>query len=175
MSQLNVTSLKHEGAGLNNLVLDSSGNTTFGGRVTMPYQPAFVVNIQNGDNGSQVDITPSNIALNIGGHYSSSNGRFTAPVAGLYYFQFSVLMKSMGNGDDLELHIKKNGSQYLLTDRKTYSSGSTGTGAYLSGLLHTILPMNTNDYVTFQYYRTGSTGSIHLADVWSKISGYLIG
>ena len=145
------------------------------GRVTKPYQPAFVVNIQDGDNGSGVDITPSYIALNIGGHYSSSNGRFTAPVGGLYYFQFSVLMKNMGGGDELELLIKKNGSQYLLADRKAYSSGSTGTGAYLPGLVHAIVPMNTNDYVTFQYNRTGSTGAIHLADVWSKISGYLLG
>ena len=145
------------------------------GRVTKPYQPAFIINITNGDNGSEVDITPSNVLLNVGSHYSSANGRFTAPVAGLYYFQFSVLMKDFGGGDNLEVNIRKNGGAYLIADRKAYSSGATGTAGYLPGVVHAIIPMSVNDYVTFQYYKTGSTGSIHLSDVWSKISGFLIG
>ena len=58
------------------------------GIVTKPYQPAF----RAAGNGSWQTLggnvqAPFNIAVvNTGGHYSAANKRFTAPVAGNYYF-----------------------------------------------------------------------------------------
>ena len=90
MSQLNVTSLKHEGAGLNNLVLDSSGNTTFGGRVTLPYQPRFsgvgFAGAGSG-NGDKTNFTWTTVHVNDGNHFNNTTGLFTCPVAGKYAVQ----------------------------------------------------------------------------------------
>lgn len=86
------------------------GATTFGydttermridnvGRVTMPYQPAF--NAYRTD-GGQTTTAGSTFAfnvtgMNIGGHYSTSTYRFTAPVAGVYHFSAGVYRNSSG-------------------------------------------------------------------------------
>ena len=55
------------------------------GRVTMPYQPAFDAGLTSG-NVTTGTILFNNVRLNIGNHYSSSTGRFTAPISGLYEF-----------------------------------------------------------------------------------------
>jgi hypothetical protein len=67
------------------------------GAVTMPLQPFAKLKFQIGDSGasalkftgSEVVLKPSNITNNIGGCYSVSNGRFTAPVSGVYRISFS--------------------------------------------------------------------------------------
>ena len=59
------------------------------GQVTTPYQPAFNAKLSTttGQNFNGTLIFNS-VNHNIGGHYNSSNGRFTAPVAGRYLFNF---------------------------------------------------------------------------------------
>jgi hypothetical protein len=60
--------------------IDSSG------RVTMPYQPMAMINSNVTYNlpGSTTEVVWTNVSVNTGSHYSTSTGRFTAPVAGKY-------------------------------------------------------------------------------------------
>ena len=71
------------------------------GVVTIPNQPSFSAHTTSTSN-ADTDIVFGAAVTNIGSHYSTGNGRFTAPVAGNYFFSFY----GMGPHADLSLiHI----------------------------------------------------------------------
>jgi len=129
------------------------------GRVTKPYQPSFFA---SGNQGFQTTASGATIVLdtatfNVGSHYSTSTGRFTAPVTGKYFVSFMCYTQSTGT-----LTLKKNGSDFSVTDvaflylPNNVSARSGG----ISGLIH----LNANDYIHFGarnnqqvYYYQGHT------------------
>ena len=199
MSILNVASLKHESALVDNLVLDSSGNTTFAGaatvgsivlpsggslavkdssnvdtyigvdsagRVTKPYQPAFTA-----FNGSDPAPTASsvyiftNTELNRGNYYSTSTGRFTCPVNGVYVFHYRWLTTA---GVTAQPRLFKNG---VSIDGAT-GYGNPATGEYFTGTISVALNCNANDYITCG----ALSGTILIGPNYnSGFSGYLLG
>ena len=149
MSQLNVTTLKHESAGVDNLVLDSSGNATFGGvakvgglmnpsgsasaiamdsagRVTMPYQPHYVATARassfntNGET-NYTTFVHRDTKINTGNHMNTSTGKFTCPVAGRYLVSFQGLCRGAGS---FNIAIVLNGAQYNQLGRAIVASGT---------------------------------------------------
>ncbi|XP_062570334.1 complement C1q tumor necrosis factor-related protein 4-like [Saccostrea cucullata] len=50
------------------------------------------------------------IIINKGGGYDSSTGKFTAPVAGVYFFDWTIVTD---NGDQFNTEIVKNGTVYV--------------------------------------------------------------
>ena len=89
------------------------------GRVTMPYQPAFF------SWGSSVTVSGTDFAFtqveyNIGSHYNTSNGRFTAPITGLYTFSANALWINDSSTRQINLH--KNGAS--VAEGKDGSVGS---------------------------------------------------
>ena len=77
--------MKFSTGGTERLRIDSAG------RVTMPYQPAFTAYYGGGNTAVSGNLVPSSASVNTGSHYSTSTGRFTAPVAGVYQFTVSTL------------------------------------------------------------------------------------
>ena len=61
------------------LIIDTNG------RVTMPSQPSFFAR-RGGQNMTSGTVIFNQTAHNIGNHYSTTTGKFTAPVAGRYLF-----------------------------------------------------------------------------------------
>jgi hypothetical protein len=89
-------------------------------------------------NGAEVTYF-TNIELNNGNHYNTSNGRFTAPIAGYYFFFVNVL--SANNNLLIDFRIAKNGT-YL---QGGYSSDYNGHSQANGGA---IVQLNPGDYVS---------------------------
>lgn len=126
-----------QNAGVTGLNIDS------GGRMTLPLQPRFCAT----DNGTNPSVTgpivlPST-TVNIGSAYSTSTGKFTAPITGTYVFWFMAQM-SLSSGAGV-LTWLYNGSTY----------GSTNSYATLAGNyqqnIHVMIPMNAGDTVQPNY------------------------
>ena len=158
---------------------DGSGQVTrmrisSGGIVTKPYQPAFKASINSTTNRTGVENsvlkTPYDTTqLNVGNHFSTSNNRFTAPVAGNYFF--SISQNHIGR------HII-----YLYKNGAVFHSGEflhdTG-GIWEHSTISAVIPLSANDYVeAFVKIATSTSqafawngGSV----TWDSFSGFLIG
>ena len=68
------------------------------GYVTKPNHPSFLAGRTEGNYTATIGTFPFNVArVNVGNHYSTSTYKFTAPVAGVYYF-FAQVYYNNGNG-----------------------------------------------------------------------------
>jgi hypothetical protein len=130
------------------------------GFLTMPYLPAFTA-IPSGGTQSSGVLQAGSIVLNNGSHYSSSTYRFTAPVAGRYFFSFSFL-----NNDAAQAgvaFIRKNGSQIT----QHYTGATAGGECQFVG--SAILQLDVNDYVDIEAW----SGSYN--NGYGAFTGHLIG
>jgi hypothetical protein len=143
------------------------------GRVTMPYQPAFSIESSHsysstgtGEqvfNSNTVYYNNTNIRANIGSHWSSSTGKFTAPVDGTYSFTFNVDIKNHNSGY-LLIRIRKNDSQMVGIYPDQTSAKERVT-------LNTILTLAAQDYVDVSWNNNYATPIFSYA----SFSGFLIG
>jgi hypothetical protein len=131
------------------------------GRVTMPYQPAFTAwNV--GDFTLTGSFTLNTIILNTGGHYSTSTGRFTAPVTGMYFFSLAGFSETTAEimGD---VELRRNGAMVV----RTYSSEPGGT--YRPFATQCIIFLSAGDFV-----QPHSSSALH-GNNNPVFSGHLIG
>ena len=128
------------------------------GQVTKPAQVCFSgLNNSGSGNinaGSEMAFTYTTSGgynfSNIGNPHNSSNGRFTAPVAGNYLCIFSNLVS-----DQRYAYFKVNGA--FPGSSSSGSSSYTGAGGYNDLTACAIITLAANDYV--QYVHTGSGSS----------------
>ena len=136
------------------------------GRVTKPNQPAFrVSNAGGGDYTTIGYMTFGNAMLNTGTHYSTSTGKFTAPIAGRYYLAFRALTRSASH-TNMWVGINVNGTALTQTYH-THTNHSNISA-------ESIVSLSANDYV--QVYLGGGglhSGSGH--DKYTFFQGYLLG
>ena len=148
------------------------------GIVTKPYQPGFGASQMNGwttTTGSTYAVTSYNIVHhNYGSHFNSSNGRFTAPVDGRYFFHaigmgvqnsaphiaFGINNSSNGGGPS------RGGTDYGNNNMWSHPSSS----GYWVCITH-ILDLSANDYVRVYTYDWNSSADA----VRTYFYGYLMG
>ena len=142
------------------------------GRVTTPNQPRFrahkTVNVEL---TSETTIVYNATTSNVGSHYNTSNGQFTAPVAGLYRFQ-AMHYHHLSTGGEVRLHVYKNGS----LQQNVRHSRSAARAFYERIVLIEEVELAANDYV----YITGqgsSGGQLHTSNGlgYADFYGHLIG
>jgi len=121
-------------------------------------------------------VTFSATISNNNSRYNTSNGRFTAPIAGIYEFQASVLYRSnsassVTNG---EWGWIKNGS--LVTGRGNAYCYSIGTNYHQQMVASCILTLAANDYVQLYIYRDQTTYSsdYYMGGGLGHFSGWLL-
>ena len=138
------------------------------GSVTMPNQPAFGV-YKTVSTASGSDVTHNASWANVGSHYNSSNGRFTCPVAGTYFFYCTGLTEPSGNVSRMSIFV--NGS-----NKASQSRNENLSGDYLHIVTVGVMTLSANDYVTMYYANDdGSTTLYSDTSPYITFGGYLIG
>ena len=144
------------------------------GRVTMPNQPAFSATRDAGDVAAQSVIVFDDARTNIGNHYNTSNGRFTAPVAGTYAFFCYAMSASNPTNINITLQFQKNGSDIGDSSALARANGSgISLGIHVSGQI--IITLAAGDYIDV-LNASGSGGTIYATgNAHNEFSGFLIG
>ena len=135
------------------LVVDSLG------RVTMPYQPAFVALDDRGL--GQLAIANVNISqyfttaqTNIGNGFNTSTGRFTAPIAGYYVFGWNLFTAGISADTQSRVGIIKNGNasggEWSGGDRVGHANQGS-IGIYLSANDYIVLGTQGGSYTAYWY------------------------
>jgi len=147
------------------------------GRMTIPSQPYAIVYFNSGDTGasnnrvgpSQTKTIPTGIISNSFSLYNSSNGRFTASVAGLYEFGFSSDVSVGAAGGYVIVITAKNGSVYLYH----YEDKIASSWQYIS--FSDRIALNENDYV--ELWASANTGTLGFdtGSTWTQVNFRLIG
>lgn len=136
------------------------------GRFTVPNQPAFHVTHSNGTSTTGT-IVWTNVVFNTGNNYNTSNGRFTAPVAGVYYFCFHTLIQNAPGGE-ARTAIYKNGAGYGGLRFITIKPANSWWSLIAYGTVY----LSTNEYVTAEIEQT--PGALYSDANYNHFSGYLV-
>ena len=170
-STLKVNTIAHSG-GTNAMTIDSTG------RVLLPQLPIASVtlttsNTQDGTHPyttSGADILFDRATINRGNVYTASDGRFTAPITGLYRFNYNILKDDDAGGNVTYFHVYKNGSAYSEAGGSGYDQATTQYGMISQ---ECYVPLNATDYITLRMV----SGAVYLdgTGVYHSVNFQLIG
>ena len=162
--------LRFYSSSVKRMTIDSSGN------VTTPYQPAFKANattqINLGTSWQKVLYGNSVTARNGTGSTAYANSRFTAPVAGWYFFSASYNATANSDADGtLSLGINGSHSNLISSTSTPSTSGHTYNPHFCSGTAY----LAAGDYVEVYRYASVTTTTRTGLPYGGWFSGHLIG
>jgi hypothetical protein len=139
------------------------------GQLTLPSQPSFLaVSNASEQNYSSGQVILFNLTRhNTGGHYNTSNGRFTAPTGGRYLFSVNFYTYPSTR---VSLTLTINGAQYTPSDLVPLLYKETTVGSVSSGFT-LIFELSAGDYVEVRS-RAGYTTNVYMSH--SHFTGQLL-
>ena len=141
------------------------------GRVTTPYQPAFFAyrsgNYSSAAQDEKVAIDVKD--YDIGSNYSTANARFTAPVAGRYFFTGAINCYAVITDQYMMASLKINNSAKVYGNRIP-SRGGGDWNVTVSGVVN----MAVGDYAEI-WSHSGDSARNFSGGAWNTFSGFLIG
>ena len=144
------------------LSIDSSGRVT-----TSTNRPAFMA--RRTSNQSAGTVVFDTVMINQGSHYDNSNGRFTAPIAGLYSFSCCVLTDNDGTNAYFNTNIAINGAIYAVYQGRTEDDND------FPGIVNVIASLSASDYVEVTHPDTAVYGTSSATANFTYFCGYLLG
>ena len=154
------------------IISTASEHQLTGGYVTMPSQPAFVAtNAGSQTVAADAKISFTSAGVNVGSNFSTANDRFTAPVSGRYFFNFTASISNMSStGTYLAIYFKKNGAG---TSHR-FRTRAEDVGNEWTGIMGTaIMDLSSGDYIEANGYN--HTGNFTMQGGEYLFGGYLIG
>ena len=152
------------------------------GYVTKPAHPSFCARFQSGDGYVSTNIfrltgiNNDNFTWNTGSHYSTSTGKFTCPVAGVYFFEGQAMTTGHSNNDNIQDMMELRTNNGLVTycrQRRTYfKSDVDANGYYVNGTSGQV-NLAVGDTVWFQ--RRSGLGYSYGNSHYTYFTGWLIG
>ena len=158
-------------AGTTAMTIDTAG------RVLQPTKPAFHATSTGSGFTHNQTLVFNTAHLNVGSCYDTSTGKFTAPVAGVYFFYH----KNIGTSVSTVLRVKVYYNDSVFSSYKTIATRQdTSTGNdYAEGVLNFVVSLNAND--TIHLFLTADNGSSGIyndnsgGQGFNYFGGYLIG
>ena len=159
-------------------VTNGAGSSTYfrvdsgTGIVTKPNQPVYHYVGGTSLSDNTVVVTKPATAIISSSDYSTSTGRFTAPVAGKYIFTVWGLFYPVDNSNTITVYSRKNGSTYGHNVQANPYYVSTGNQHHTISAT-SIVDLAANDYHEWAVNRGSNTGNAYVSQ-WNQ-SGYLLG
>ena len=140
------------------------------GRVTTPSQVGFSV-YTTASTAMSNTIQFGGTDFNTGNHFNTSNGIFTAPVAGKYYFHFHLLQSRTTSTGEGYVDFYKNGSYHYRNYE--FKDGTINQHVEYKGGMFASLAANDTIFL----YLQASVGSLSIISNFHhcKFGGYLLG
>ena len=162
MSNLLVQNIKHTN-GTTAQTIDSSG------RILTPARPMFYATgpLSNVPAGvaDDTDIVFPTTDFNVGGHYSTSTGKFIAPIAGIYQFHTSVMGDNAANRMMIRIHL--NGSNHA------QGSSSSASNGYQDSKVSVLMQLSQNDEINV--HNAGPKTTYNIRKYEAYFWGMLVG
>lgn len=139
---------------------------------TYAQYPAFSAyksgNLAYPSNGTLTRVESWISSYDTNGNFSTTTGRFTAPVSGYYIFMLSFMVAAQVSNNDMQTRFYRNGSYYV-------GSNHMFAAAYNQVTLSCVMYLSKDDYMESYIYGNGTAGSYVYTDRYSHIHGALLG
>jgi len=171
MSTLQVETISHTNNTIG-MTIDSTG------RILTPARPAFRARIAGSSSahGDQLHLVFETEDFDIGGNYDTSTGRFTAPVAGVYWFGFSGMTATNSSGgapttnDNIIVSFLKNSAYIEGARHYEYVGASNQVTMRMADMVNLSASDYVNVYCSSEFVYSNSNSAYD-----PVFQGYLVG